>query len=825
VEERTKQKPDQEEKESDNEEEKSVEEETESDDSDFIISSLFPHSNKPKAVGEYQTRKNASAGRPRNGDLNQQSKKKAGNVNEEMGKYKQKAGGKRNKKVNTISKDDKKAKRKPPKKVVRSRCGPKKVLEILPKISASKLLSLGALGFTGTTQLQIGRLCEDFMHWALHCYNVETKSFEFVKNEHLTITAEDVSKVYGLPRGKLNLAKKVSEFKTSRLTELAKAARLEVDNKAAEMVEHKVLYVSLLDEAEEVKWKKIMILYIVSVLLCPKAHLNASLRFLPLMEDDCIGDFTKYNWCQYVVDHFHKGFKKAKENKKEKGTSQMFIGADIHLLMVCFCEEYGETTSETSPLCSKWDQESFKRTASMTKYQGGSTFPAGPPEPILKLPKPFKGIIDKLPSNWGDADVDEQEKVLTWLKMAKDVIEGEIQVTEQNIQMKNDEDMTQHNSKEGFNENKERSDEDCDEANDKEEEVHPMQEPGSKTKDHGSPNIDNEHTVKKGVNVREEGDEPKDIIAKRPKRMIQKSKKLLSPYTPIVYVRKIGARRGKSPPKPAMCTINISEKSLIDYARSIQLPQTECIRRKADMDLSLSRLQLQTLNYNEAIVTDVIDAYSDLLNLEQKDIYLGRPRRWIFPTDMAQTIHARITDPEMEDGEYMESIMRNLAKYDMKEDCLLDCEFIFFPICDSLHYSMFAINRRDKRFEFLDSKYPMDLEQKWQATGDRVVKLAVKYFQTFLEPNSMKDYTWFSMDGVYQPRGSNECGIYLLNLTEVWEGRIEDYMVHQWKLEDYTKNRRDAICLKLISAKFNTLFEVVKKRASMFHSLLHSVDH
>ncbi|CAN1153238.1 hypothetical protein LINPERPRIM_LOCUS14567, partial [Linum perenne] len=81
--------------------------------------------------------------------------------------------------------------------------------------------------------------------------------------------------------------------------------------------------------------------------------------------------------------------------------------------------------------------------------------------------------------------------------------------------------------------------------------------------------------------------------------MIQKSKKLLSPYTPIVYVRKIGSGRGKSPPKPSMCTINISGKSLIDYARSIQLPKTECILRKADMDLSLSHLQLQTLNYNE----------------------------------------------------------------------------------------------------------------------------------------------------------------------------------------------------------------------------------
>ncbi|CAN1786971.1 hypothetical protein LINPERHAP1_LOCUS17445, partial [Linum perenne] len=48
---------------------------------------------------------------------------------------------------------------------------------------------------------------------------------------------------------------------------------------------------------------------------------------------DCIGEFTKYNWCKYVVDHFHNGFKAAKQTKEKKGTAAMFIGADINLLM------------------------------------------------------------------------------------------------------------------------------------------------------------------------------------------------------------------------------------------------------------------------------------------------------------------------------------------------------------------------------------------------------------------------------------------------------------------------------------------------------------
>ncbi|CAN1177642.1 hypothetical protein LINPERHAP2_LOCUS33212 [Linum perenne] len=138
---------------------------------------------------------------------------------------------------------------------------------------------------------------------------------------------------------------------------------------------------------------------------------------------------------------------------------------------------------------------------------------------------------------------------------------------------------------------------------------------------------------------------------------------------------------------------------------------------------------------------------------------------------------------------------------------------MFFPICDSMHYSLFAVNRREGRFESLDSKYPQDLQSKWKETANRIMQYAIVYFHTFVGPKELNDYAWFSMEGVYQPNGSNDCGVYLLNLVEVWEGTVEDYMVHQWKIAEYMRNRRDTICLDLVTSPCNDLFGEVRQKA------------
>ncbi|CAN1160137.1 hypothetical protein LINPERHAP2_LOCUS23125 [Linum perenne] len=124
----------------------------------------------------------------------------------------------------------------------------------------------------------------------------------------------------------------------------------------------------------------------------------------------------------------------------------------------------------------------------------------------------------------------------------------------------------------------------------------------------------------------------------------------------------------------------------------------------------------------------------------------------------------------------------------------------FFYMLDTMEDKLyFILVMLRKWYEFLDNKYPDALDTKCQATADRVMKYAVAYYQTYCGADQLNEYQWYNMDDVLQRRGTNECGIYLLNLVEAWEGQVEDYMVNQWKLVEYCNKRRDSIYLKLLT--------------------------
>ncbi|CAN1179839.1 hypothetical protein LINPERHAP2_LOCUS34428 [Linum perenne] len=105
---------------------------------------------------------------------------------------------------------------------------------------------------------------------------------------------------------------------------------------------------------------------------------------------------------------------------------------------------------------------------------------------------------------------------------------------------------------------------------------------------------------------------------------------------------------------------------------------------------------------------------------------------------------------------------------------------VIVPIRITWHYSLFVVNRRDKQYEFLDNKYPRDMEVKWRPTADRVVQYATSYFRNCV----------------------------------VWERKVEDYMLHEWNDKDYCKNRRDDICLAWLNSKDNNLFSEVNEAAT-----------
>ncbi|CAN1848074.1 hypothetical protein LINPERHAP1_LOCUS38785 [Linum perenne] len=102
----------------------------------------------------------------------------------------------------------------------------------------------------------------------------------------------------------------------------------------------------------------------------------------------------------------------------------------------------------------------------------------------------------------------------------------------------------------------------------------------------------------------------------------------------------------------------------------------------------------------------------------------------------------------------------------------------FFPICEGGHYSLFVVNLRHKRFEYLDSIYPEDLYTKWSITFDRVVRYVTSYITSYLSPSmDFSSFEWSTFKGMRQPFASNACGIYVLNWMEFWEGTVEPYML------------------------------------------------
>ncbi|CAN0838533.1 hypothetical protein LINGRAHAP2_LOCUS2205 [Linum grandiflorum] len=109
--------------------------------------------------------------------------------------------------------------------------------------------------------------------------------------------------------------------------------------------------------------------------------------------------------------------------------------------------------------------------------------------------------------------------------------------------------------------------------------------------------------------------------------------------------------------------------------------------------------------------------------------------------------------------------------------------------------------------------YPNSFTSKWRDTAERVVKYAEAYYKLMNYGESLDEYEWFVIAGVQQERNSKECGIYMLNWAEAWEGTVEEFMTCTWQDKDYCRNIRKAICLTLITWEINNMYDRVLEEA------------
>ncbi|CAN1782811.1 hypothetical protein LINPERHAP1_LOCUS16034 [Linum perenne] len=109
-------------------------------------------------------------------------------------------------------------------------------------------------------------------------------------------------------------------------------------------------------------------------------------------------------------------------------------------MQVCFCEKFGDPRDFNGLVCGRWDSSDFTRVYEMVMKQGGSTFPHSYLAEPIKLPKPFTGILKNLAAYWEHRELDQQERMLTWLEEARDVINNDIDTVKQNMDEKAEKD-------------------------------------------------------------------------------------------------------------------------------------------------------------------------------------------------------------------------------------------------------------------------------------------------------------------------------------------------------------------------------------------------
>ncbi|CAN1755585.1 hypothetical protein LINPERHAP1_LOCUS5780, partial [Linum perenne] len=92
------------------------------------------------------------------------------------------------------------------------RCSPIIIYNLIKKTSDDKIARLTSLRFGGTTKVGITQLPTKLRRWVLDIYDVDTQAFKVGPEMTLTITEEDLYKVYELPRG----AKEIELDKTTK---------------------------------------------------------------------------------------------------------------------------------------------------------------------------------------------------------------------------------------------------------------------------------------------------------------------------------------------------------------------------------------------------------------------------------------------------------------------------------------------------------------------------------------------------------------------------------------------------------------------------------
>ncbi|CAI0426977.1 unnamed protein product [Linum tenue] len=250
--------------------------------------------------------------------------------------------GKEKEKVATPKREKDGASAVPGKPDKRHRSNTNRILAIMDADSTSeeKLQMLDPLGFRGVSRVKLTRLPDNFIEWLCKSFDVSSRSFPLLRSGKFRIGEADVERVYGLPRGPY--AVKLDMFSAAQRHRWGIELGLSNTRKGKATLANVKL--ALEEERDNKKWRDLFVLYAMEAVLCPSGNLKINLAYAGFLQDEMVADFTQYNWCKHVADHFN-------DSMVEVVQSISKFPGDVHLIFISILDRLKNPPELPIPTC------------------------------------------------------------------------------------------------------------------------------------------------------------------------------------------------------------------------------------------------------------------------------------------------------------------------------------------------------------------------------------------------------------------------------------------------------------------------------------------
>ncbi|KAL6553090.1 G6pd5p [Orobanche gracilis] len=231
-------------------------------------------------------------------------------------------------------------------RTIYNRCYPNVLIQYFKQMKTDghidRLNKLKSLGFFAMTQLKITKTHNKFITWVCeNCISSQLK-IRLEGDFTLTISENDLHRVYKLPRG----PRRIDSCSKEEMDVLKRELGLEIGTKSSELVNMVEIQSRLPSYENDETWQKAILLVSIGYLLCPSKNGLISLKY-----DRCLSkldEVCEYNWCEHVLQHLQRTIK--------PGT--MYPNGDIHFLMVHVMDKLQQGDLSTSePTCMKWSND------------------------------------------------------------------------------------------------------------------------------------------------------------------------------------------------------------------------------------------------------------------------------------------------------------------------------------------------------------------------------------------------------------------------------------------------------------------------------------